>query len=1409
MKRFLKVFVLLAVFVGVVACKPKQEEPEKPVKTDQEIVDEVYNGLTFNKLEGLTNEDPRLIFPTTKDGTTITWNIDSVYILESGMINQPTHDVGDQTVTITATIKKGNITKIKTFTATVLALPKPSEQTAYLDEDFTGFEDGNIIPQTATTGVWGVVSGKAGNSTFVVVSDAPEAIPSDSKALKINAFTELQIEANVTHETDVVVFEADFLQTPGAKAIQLQNHTSGSGSTFAFGITGTSVYYRIDASGEVKPEGNIANSKWFRLRVELDYVNKTFQLFKYVDGNLVSLSGLVTYTNDVAVNSLYLRSGSSNETSLNENSSYITNIVVNRLEALPRPQEVVKLGEVTGITPTLSLELGNEYVAEVPVVKGLYGDQGTLVLSTDYKVEVIHEIDIDTADEYVVTYKITNLHDSTDVKEVTQTVTVYSTASPNEIQTTAATLVLYEEQKTDLTVSFVRAEGKLYYAFGTSALAADTIKAANNEVSVDALEVVLENIAVLEGNLYLVVENEAGFSAVKEVVLQHQEVIEVKTAEEFYQMTQTTTAGKYYLLKNDIDFASYTWVYGNQAFKSTFNGGGFTVKNITVDGTDRTGIFSRLDGAIVKNLVIDNVKITSTNRSGGLVGEVQNNPVTIENVVVVNSDVSGANDNGVGGLVGFVSKTTLNVNNVAVIDTVVSTPNKNVSAVVARVEGAVGAEAAANLTDVYVNGVVVTSTSSGTSDVGVSALVGYLRNNYSTASIQNSVVVDTSLVGPMAGAVIGYVRDGALATLNGIFVEASITFSDARAGLVGRYNNCTEKYDVSKVFGQLTFSQEGYIDAPHAEVSMLVLENIVPSSALTKAKILAKVPSLLETLWNIPDVGAPVLKNAAALLTPTYQVTIKFDSVHSLADEILNVKEGETITFTAPLITGYDYIGLFTDSERTAAYDLETLITGNVTLYAKYEKVTTAKVSFDTLGGPAVDPVTVNIDSTLGAFPEVANHEFDGIMKEVTGWTLNGEPFALETVITGNITLVAVWEGVVYTVTVDGVEQTVAHGALATEGTLNVHPTYPDELVAYWVSGGAEFTFDTPIVADTVITQAYKLKETVTALPVSTVDQLRYMIFEGPNYSYELANDIDLTSVVWTKPSDVKFRGSLDGKGFIISNLSYTGDGRVGLFPYIAGATVKNLVIDGFNLTSNNDRAGILAAEIDSGISTISNTVIKNSSVLGNKNEGVGGVLGYVRNTNTVLNLTNVALLNVSVSTGQKYAGGLVGRLRNGATLNATDIYIKDVTTSTTSTSTDGGSAPLVAYLNEANATLNATRVVIDNFIGKGAAVGSLLGFSQNGTFANFVDVYTYAKLEGTARSNAVSRHQTPGTTFDLSDVYYTVTGLVAHDQSQVHDPLNEVTLEELNNAWWSTNFALGELWTIPATGIPILKIAN
>ncbi|MDV0445471.1 hypothetical protein MmiAt1_10510 [Methanimicrococcus sp. At1] len=113
-----------------------------------------------------------------------------------------------------------------------------------------------------------------------------------------------------------------------------------------------------------------------------------------------------------------------------------------------------------------------------------------------------------------------------------------------------------------------------------------------------------------------------------------------------------------YILTDNISLADVTWVpIGSESdpFTGTFEGGVFTISNLTVDlsGTDNVGLFGAADGASFLNISLIDVNVTGSNNVGSLVGNVSDS--TFENCSVPRSIYVIAENDNAGGFAGYAS----------------------------------------------------------------------------------------------------------------------------------------------------------------------------------------------------------------------------------------------------------------------------------------------------------------------------------------------------------------------------------------------------------------------------------------------------------------------------------------------------------------------------------------------------------------------------------------------------------------------------------------------------------------------------------------------------------------------------------------------------------------------------------
>jgi hypothetical protein len=281
------------------------------------------------------------------------------------------------------------------------------------------------------------------------------------------------------------------------------------------------------------------------------------------------------------------------------------------------------------------------------------------------------------------------------------------------------------------------------------------------------------------------------------------------------------------------------------------------------------------------------------------------------------------------------------------------------------------------------------------------------------------------------------------------------------------------------------------------------------------------------------------------------------------------------------------------------------------------------------------------------------------------------------------------------------------------------------------------FTGWLPAIASVTenITYVAQFTENLNYIPITNAQELNN-IRNNLSGNYRLMNDIDLESVEWTPigTNIAPFSGTLDGKEFIISNLTITQTQEyVGLFSNNSG-TIKNLKLENVQINvqgsiSSFIYVGALVANntgIIANIETLSgslfararggnigyvgglvgfhnrNTTLdkltNNLNVSGENTTSMGGVIGYTASRITITNSMNSG----SVS-GTREVGGLIGYVSSGTTTT--------ITNSMNSGSVSGGNyvGGLIGY-GSSGTTTTITNSMNSGSVSGGFSVGGLVG---------------------------------------------------------------------------------------------------
>ena len=136
--------------------------------------------------------------------------------------------------------------------------------------------------------------------------------------------------------------------------------------------------------------------------------------------------------------------------------------------------------------------------------------------------------------------------------------------------------------------------------------------------------------------------------------------------------------------------------------------------------------------------------------------------------------------------------------------------------------------------------------------------------------------------------------------------------------------------------------------------------------------------------------------------------TVSFDSNGGSSVAAQSVNYNTAASKPAdPSMTGYTFAGWFTGKDCKTAYDFNSNVTGNITLYAKWN-INSCTVSFDSNGGSSVATQSVNYNTAASkpADPSMTGYTFAGWFTDKDCTTA----YDFSSKVTGNITLYAKWD---------------------------------------------------------------------------------------------------------------------------------------------------------------------------------------------------------------------------------------------------------------------------------------------------------------------------------------------------------------------------------------------------------------
>ena len=267
----------------------------------------------------------------------------------------------------------------------------------------------------------------------------------------------------------------------------------------------------------------------------------------------------------------------------------------------------------------------------------------------------------------------------------------------------------------------------------------------------------------------------------------------------------------------------------------------------------------------------------------------------------------------------------------------------------------------------------------------------------------------------------------------------------------------------------------------------------------------------------------------------TISYTVTFDSQGGTEIGSINIDEDSKLTFPAdPQRDGYRFVDWYKDSDLTIQFDAETIITENLTLFAKWElstvEQTQYQITFDSSGGSSVDPEWVNEGGHL-VFPE--DPEKEGYV--FAGWYLDTNCYNQYTVayeVTENLTLYAGWH------------------ALRTGVNLMNSDVF---IGGFYITFNQEMTLPVVSIAGYAFAGWYEDEDFTNQVLTVTgglEDQMYYVKLEKLSFIEE---PLDLTALPY-------FDYLSDSNPIVTIKVKDVGEMEVELFPSVAKNTVDNFI---------------------------------------------------------------------------------------------------------------------------------------------------------------------------------------------------------------------------------------------------------
>lgn len=232
-------------------------------------------------------------------------------------------------------------------------------------------------------------------------------------------------------------------------------------------------------------------------------------------------------------------------------------------------------------------------------------------------------------------------------------------------------------------------------------------------------------------------------------------------------------------------------------------------------------------------------------------------------------------------------------------------------------------------------------------------------------------------------------------------------------------------------------------------------------------------------------------KNILFVIAALFMAVITLASCGGPAEYVVSYYNGKDLHTTQKVVDGnkatapaaptkeyMKFDNWCTDEELSSVYDFNTPVKKDMSLYAKFSKITYT-LTFESNGGSKIESKTVEANSTVAELPTPTKDRFT-----FEGWFTDSElknKFTSTTKVLANQTLYAKWHEKYFVITFDAENDSRLFTQLVEENTLAVKPFSPEK-VGYVFDGWAKqngelFDFNTPITSNMTLKAKYSLDD--------------------------------------------------------------------------------------------------------------------------------------------------------------------------------------------------------------------------------------------------------------------------------------------------------------------------------------------